>query len=100
MRKRNRRFSLWLNDKEFNYLAKQAANAGLKKEPFVRKLIMGIEIYPRPPDEVREIISAINRVGNNINQIARKVNITDTVSSMELKEVKEQLLNLIMEIRR
>ena len=55
MRERNRRFSLWLNDKEFEYLTKQAEIAGLKKEPFIRKLIMGKEIRPRPPGETAQI---------------------------------------------
>lgn len=100
MRQRSQAVLIRLTPKEKTHLKKQAAASGLSVETFVRKLIMGIEIYPRPPDEVRAIISAINRVGNNINQIARKVNITDTVSYDELVNIKRQLADLIVEVKR
>lgn len=45
-----------------------------KKEPFVRTLIMGVNLRPRPPDEYAEIRRQLAAIGNNINQIARAVN--------------------------
>lgn len=87
MRNRNRRFSLWLNDAEFNHLAKQAEIAGLKKELFIRKLIMGCEISPRPPENIAQLIREVNAIGNNINQTARKVNAYDRVCQTKLSEI-------------
>lgn len=99
MRTRNRRFSLWLSDKEFNYLTKQAEMAGLKKEPFIRKLIMGIEILPRPPDNIAQLIREINAVGNNINQIARKVNTENSVNQAQLEEILHLLGEIYREVK-
>lgn len=45
-----------------------------KKEPFVRTLIMGVNLRPRPPDEYAEIRRQLAAIGNNINQIAHTVN--------------------------
>ena len=86
LRTRNRRFSLWLNDKEFNHLEKQAEIAGLKKEPFIRKLIMETEISPRPPDEYRKILYQLSAIGNSVNQIAHIANAQKFVSSVKINE--------------
>lgn len=99
MRTRNRRFSLWLSESEFYHLEKQAEKAGLKKEPFIRKLIMGSEIRPRPPDNISELIRAVNAVGNNINQIARKVNSEDIVTQSQLEELMRLLGNIYREVK-
>lgn len=99
MRTRNHRFSIWLNDKELSYLTKQAELAGLKKEPFIRKLIIGTEIRPRPPDNISQLIREINAIGNNINQIARKVNTENRVSQNQLEEIFHLLGEIYREVK-
>ena len=66
--------TLRLNAAEYAHLCQQAEAAGLKKESFVRTLIMGVNLRPRPPDEYAEIRRQLAAIGNNINQIARAVN--------------------------
>ena len=99
MRTRNKRFSLWLNEREFAHLTKQAEVSGLNKEAFIRKLIMGTEIRPRPPDNVSQLIREINYIGNNINQIARKVNIENHVSQTQLEEIFHLLGEIYREVK-
>lgn len=99
MRTRNHRFSIWLNDKELSYLTKQAELAGLKKEPFIRKLIMNTEVRPRPPDNIAELIREINYIGNNINQIARKVNTENKVLQNQLEEIFHLLGEIYREVK-
>ncbi len=99
MRSRNRRFSLWLDDKEFTHLTKQADKAGMKKEPFIRKLIMGAEIRPRPPDEYLRLIREVNAIGNNINQIAHIANAEQRISSDKIAEVINLQNELIRAVR-
>jgi len=38
----------------------QAEAAGLKKEPFVRTLIMGVNLRPRPPDEYARLLTQVS----------------------------------------
>ena len=41
--------TLRLNASEYNHLREQAEATGLKMEPLVRQLIMGVNLRPRPP---------------------------------------------------
>ena len=90
------KLSVRVNEREYKHLKFQASNAGLKMEPFIRKLIMGTEIRPRPPDNIAQLIREINYIGNNINQIARKVNTENRVNQAQL----EELIHLLGEIYR
>ena len=97
--KRTQAVIVRLTDKEKQHLERQAQNAGLKMEPFIRKLIMGADIRPRPPDNVAELIRAIGAVGNNINQIARKVNAYDDVSRSDMEEVRRLLSEIYRAVK-
>ena len=74
MRKRYRRVEIHLTEEEHRHLKKQVSYTGLSTESFIRSLIMGLTLYPRPPDEYAEIRRQLAAIGNNINQIARKAN--------------------------
>lgn len=100
MRTRNKRFSLWLNEKEFAHLTKQAETSGLNKEAFIRKLIMGADIQPRLPDNIAQLIREINYIGNNINQIAKKVSTENNVSQSQLEEILHLLGEIYSEVKR
>lgn len=93
------KLSVRVNEREYKHLKKQADNAGLKMEPFIRKLIMDTEIRPRPPDNVAQLIHEINYIGNNINQIARKVNIENRVSQNQLEEIFHLLGEIYREVK-
>ena len=100
MRKRTSAILVRLSEAEHTYLKRQAANAGLKMEPFIRKLIMGADIQPRPPDNIAQLIREINYIGNNINQIAKKVNTESRVSQTQLDEVFQLLGEIYREVKR
>lgn len=74
MRKRYKRVEIHLTEEEHRHLKKQVSYTGLSTESFIRSLIMGLTLYPRPPDEYAEIRRQLAAIGNNINQIARKAN--------------------------
>lgn len=100
MRERSKGVLIYLSDRERNQLEKQAGNAGLSMSQFVRKLIMGKDIQPRPPDNIVQLIREINAVGNNINQIAKKVNIESRVSQAQLEEILHLLGEIYREVKR
>lgn len=99
MRQRTSSILLRLSDGEKKYLQKQAANAGLKMEPFIRKLIMNKEIRPRPPDNILQLIREINAIGNNVNQIARKVNTENCVMQAQLEEIFRLLGEIYRQVK-
>lgn len=63
-----------MNDTEKRKLEQDAALAGITKTDLLRSMIMGLQIKQRPPVELRDVYIAVNRIGVNINQIARKAN--------------------------
>ena len=73
-RTRNRHVSVWLTDAELAHLRKQAAAAGLGIDPFLRSLILGVQLRPRPPDTYAALLRELSAIGNNVNQIAHTVN--------------------------
>ena len=74
--KRNKvkQITIRLTADEYAHVKQLSKSSGLKMEPAIRALVMGVNLYPRPPDEYAEIRRQLAAIGNNINQIARTVN--------------------------
>ena len=63
-----------LEEKEYSHLKQESQKVNMKMEPYIRKLIMGAEVRPRPPDDFYKLLREINSIGVNINQIAHIAN--------------------------
>lgn len=74
MRTRCNSVGLWLNDMELAHLKKQCQITGLNTNTYLRKLIMGEHLCPRPPDAYAALLRELSAIGNNINQIAHWTN--------------------------
>lgn len=91
-----------LSEKEKEHLKSQAAACALKMEPYIRKLIMGKEIRPRPPDEYVKLLREINAIGNNINQIAHIANAEQHISESKINEVlhlQNEIMRMVRSVR-
>lgn len=86
MRKRGRHVSVWMNEAEYLHLKKQAEIAGMKVDPFIRLLVSGVQLRPRPPDTLPALLRELSAIGNNANQIAYWANARKSVSEAEIKE--------------
>ena len=63
-----------MNETEHRHLKEQVAISGFPMEVYLRTLIAGEKMRPRPPNEYTEIRRQLAAIGNNINQITRAVN--------------------------
>ena len=63
-----------MNATEHQHLKEQVAISGFPMEVYLRTLIAGEKMRPRPPNEYAEIRRQLAAIGNNINQIAHTVN--------------------------
>ena len=88
-----------LTKKEKQALQKKAKASSMKMEPFIRKLIMGVEIKARPPNEYVQLIREVNAIGNNINQIAHIANAEGRISDNKISEVKKYLSDIMQLVR-
>lgn len=63
-----------LTEKERQHLDQLAQESGLSRSNVVRACLEQTELRPCQPTEIGDLYREINRIGVNINQIARSVN--------------------------
>lgn len=63
-----------LTPQQYQLLCRQARECGLTKRAFLVRLIEGTPVKARPAQEIKDLRTEIHHIGNNINQIARRVN--------------------------
>lgn len=78
--------TLRLNADEYTHLRKQVEATGLKMEPLLRQLILGVELRPRPPDEYAALLRELAAIGNNVNQLAHQANARGEAARAEIIE--------------
>lgn len=86
MRTRNHHISIWLTEHELKHLKKQSQASGLGMDPFIRHLIMGVQLRPRPPDTYAALLRELNAIGNNVNQLAFQANARGEATQEEIHE--------------
>lgn len=57
---------------------------GLSVSALVRKLIAGMQLRPRPPDQYAALLRELSAIGNNINQIAYWANVQKSIREAEI----------------
>ena len=98
MRTRNIPIQVMLNEEEFRKLDSLSHASGLSFSVILRKFIMSREIRERPNADFLTLVRAFDKIGSNINQIARKANTDDIVTKADLGEVKKHLRNMQREM--
>ena len=88
MREIAKRVSLRLNSAEYAHLKQLSMDTGLKMEPVIRRLIVGAELRPRPPDELAELLRQLSGMAANINQIAKVANASGFVRMEDVAQIK------------
>ena len=86
MRTRNHHVSVWMNEREYRHLKSQAELAGMKVDPFIRTVIAGVQLRPRPPDTYAALLRELSAIGNNVNQIAYWANARQSTSEAEIRK--------------
>ena len=87
MEKRSIVIPLRLNTGELKRLNRQAENAGLSREEFLRSLILGAELRPRPCTHHADLLRKLAGLCNNANQLAKNANTTGQVSQQSVDEM-------------
>lgn len=99
-RKRQNRLEVRLNDSEDVKLHELMYETGFNASQLIRSLILRTEIKTRPPDELPKLLRELSAIGNNVNQIARKANSTDSIAEDELTKMRVAFENLSKEVRK
>ena len=96
--KHNHRIYLRLTDTEYEIVAANAKSANLSLAEYARKQIMNKRVivkYELVADlpELKKLIGEFGKIGNNLNQIAKKLNENGYV------DYKKELPNTMKEVR-
>ena len=78
--------TLRLSAAEYAHLKELSDTTGLKMEPVLRKLVMGIQLRPRPPDTYAALLRELSAIGNNVNQIAHNTNTKKAADRADINE--------------
>ena len=92
MRKRTISILFRLNEQENQVFRTQVALSGYSAQEYMRRRLIEDQIIkPRPAGEMAEIRRELSAIGNNVNQVARKVNSTGQVSVEDFQKVAQCL---------
>ena len=90
-RERKNSIQFYLSDDEMTILEAKMREAKTKnKSQFFRELLLYSNVYYVEFDDIRHMNTELGRIGNNINQIAKKMNETGNVYKEDVAEVKER----------
>lgn len=87
MRKRSHVIPLHLNTGELRHLEVQVEKSGLCREEFLRSLILGAELRPKPCSHHPDLLRKIAGLCNNANQLAKKANTTGQANQQSVDEM-------------
>ena len=99
MRKREHVIPLRLNKKEMAYLEKQVAMSRMPREEYLRSLIMGKKIHPRPCTHHEELVRKVAGLCNNANQVAHRANSTGMAGQQSVDEMTRIAKDVWYEIK-
>ena len=83
---------------EFAEVERQASVAGLSAPEFVRRCVLGRQVAPRRARTDEAMLVELNRIGVNINQMARATNAGRPPASTELQAALAKLRAVLEEL--
>ena len=93
--KRTVRIYIRVTPKEFKTIMNKSSESGLTASEFIRRSVMGKTIHAAPPAEFNDLIREIKRVGSNLNQMLRKLNMAGIAHPLELERVSKNLTDIV-----
>lgn len=96
---RTEKYLLTLLPEEKALLEKNAFELGLSKADYLRKIILYGSIVGQHPvidkETGEKLLFEINRIGNNINQIAYNTNAKKYTSGVDWREIKKDAFDIL-----
>ena len=88
--KKEHHLHIVLTTQQYQLLCCQAKECRLTKRAYLARLIEGRPVKARPTKEIKELRTEIHHIGNNINQIAKRLNESGRAYDTDLAEILEK----------
>ena len=86
-RKRDKQLKIWVSQEELDMIHQKMAEFGTTHQgAFVRKMVIDGYIVKLDIPELKEIINLLGPIGNNINQMARKLNSGGSIYKEDMED--------------
>lgn len=89
-----------LHEQEQQHLKEQVALSGYSTEQYIRSLIAGANMKPRPPGEIAEILRQLSAIGNNINQLAKMANTRGSARKEDVEYIAQMQSRIWQMVKR
>jgi hypothetical protein len=89
---KDKTINLRLTNELFNQLTFKATASGRNNSEYIREVINNSEIRVDNSKNINELLFQLNRIGNNLNQISKNLNIANNENSLNDVDY-ENLLN-------
>lgn len=94
-RERNQQVKFYVTKEERNLIEDKMKESGIKNMgAYLRKMAIDGHIFILDNKPLKEMNSMMTRFGSNMNQIAKRVNSTNTVYKEDMEEIKEMMKEL------
>jgi uncharacterized protein YukE len=110
MKKLNRPHALrvYVDDYELSVIRGKLREAGTTNlSTYCRDMVLGGQVVVQDFSAIKDMTAELgrisyefNRIGNNINQVAKKANETESVDSNSVEELRQEFLELTQEVER
>lgn len=88
-----KKLNVWLLDEEYDLLKEKASKCSMSMSAYIRIIILfgGVKgaVVNFSKEDANKIANELCRIGNNINQIAYRVNAKATVNENDFEQLKE-----------
>ncbi|MCJ0536847.1 plasmid mobilization protein [Enterococcus cecorum] len=91
-RYRSFRKEVYFTEAEYNFIKQKVKNSPFTNfQNFARIMLITGEVKMIDYSELKKLNGQINRVGNNINQIAKLAHYFDEISNEDIQEIKQNI---------
>lgn len=101
MRENEKITSFYMNKNEYQILKAKIEKTGISQSSYIRELILNVDYIEHRTDFIdyleanKMILENIQRIGSNINQIARALNMDIKQSEREIAITMQSLLEIL-----
>lgn len=88
-----------LNEEQYRKLEFLCKKTGFSQYKVLRNLLNEAELKERPSPDYRDLCRRMDRIGNNINQIARRVNTVRGATGKDVAELVSEFTDLKTEVK-
>jgi flagellin-specific chaperone FliS len=88
-RTKEKQVKFWTDEKDFEQIKKKVEKSKLSQQDYLLKCALNKDIIVI--DDIKELVTELKRIGNNLNQLTRAINTGDLPNIGEVEKMNKDL---------